>query len=211
VRQLIGALGHERCILVAHDWGGAIAWNIANQRPELTKRLMIVNSPHPVLYARELTHNPEQQAASAYMNFLIRPDAEELLRANGYERLFKFLALRDAEQGWLTEDMKRKYREVWRAGLTGGLNYYRANSLHDGLEVPPIEVPTMHVCEMLTIDVPTLVLWGMQDTALLPELVEGLDEYVPQLDLQRVPDASHWIIHEQPLLVADRLAAFLHS
>ena len=62
---------------------------------------------------------------------------------------------------------------------------------------------------MLTVDLPTLVLWGMKDVALLPSLVEGLDEYVPDLTLEKVDDASHWIVHEQPQLVADRLARFL--
>jgi pimeloyl-ACP methyl ester carboxylesterase len=65
--------------------------------------------------------------------------------------------------------------------------------------------------EMLTVDIPTLVLWGMQDTALLPELVEGLDAYIPRLTVRRVPDASHWIVHEKPQLVAQELAAFLRA
>ena len=73
--------------LVAHDWGGAVAWNAANQHPELMRRLMIVNSPHPGTFLRELQNNPEQQAASAYMNFLIRPDAEELLAEDDFRRV----------------------------------------------------------------------------------------------------------------------------
>jgi pimeloyl-ACP methyl ester carboxylesterase len=62
---------------------------------------------------------------------------------------------------------------------------------------------------MLTVDLPTLVLWAMDDAALLPSLVDGLDEYIPRLTLERVPDASHWIVHERPAFVAGRLAAFL--
>jgi pimeloyl-ACP methyl ester carboxylesterase len=78
--------------LVAHDWGGAVAWNLANQQPQLIKRLAIVNSPHPGTFLRELKTNPKQQAASAYMNFLIRPDAEALLAENDFARMWPFFS-----------------------------------------------------------------------------------------------------------------------
>ena len=106
-------------------------------------------------------------------------------------------------------DLKAQYRAVWDASLTGGLNYYRASPLRPPREgdeaVSQLSLPR----EMLTVDIPTLVIWGMQDPALLPELVEGLDEYVAQLDLKKVPDASHWIVHEQPQRVVRHLAEFL--
>jgi pimeloyl-ACP methyl ester carboxylesterase len=143
------------------------------------------------------------------MNFLIRPDAEQMLRENGYERLFKFLALKDASRSWLTEDLKRKYREVWDMSLTGGLNYYRATPLRpprpDDPAAAAVEIPR----EQLTVDVPTFVLWGMDDIALPPQLVDGLDDYVRDLTLERVPGATHWIVHERPQFVAERLGAFL--
>ena len=195
--------------LVAHDWGGASAWTIANRLPQLIRKLAIINSPHPGTFLRELKSSPKQQQASAYMNFLIRPDAEQLLRENGYERLFKFLDLKGADSTWLTEDMKRQYREVWEMSLTGGLNYYRASSLRpprpDDAAAAAMDVPR----ESLTVGVPTLVLWGMDDVALPPELVDGLDEYVHDLTRVRVPGATHWIIHERPRFVAERLGAFL--
>ena len=76
IAALIQLEGAPLECLVAHDWGGAVAWNMANQLPHLMKRLAIINSPHPGTFLRELQSNPKQQAASAYMNFLIRPDAE---------------------------------------------------------------------------------------------------------------------------------------
>ena len=84
IAALIEQLGAPLEALVAHDWGGAVAWNFAVQHPQRLRRLVIVNSPHPATFLRELQHNPAQQAASAYMNFLCRPDAE---RAAGRERL----------------------------------------------------------------------------------------------------------------------------
>ncbi|MBC5764852.1 alpha/beta fold hydrolase [Ramlibacter albus] len=191
--------------LVAHDWGGAVAWNLANQHPELAKRLAIINSPHPGTFLRELKTNPRQQAASAYMDFLIRPDSETLLRANDYERMWGFFS-RDGADAWMTDELKAKYREVWDLSLEGGCNYYRASPLRPSTAAG-IEIPL----EMLTIDIPTFVLWGMEDRALPPELVEGLGDYIPDLELERVPGASHWIVHEQPALVMQRLGAFLNK
>lgn len=198
--------------LVAHDWGGAVAWNMANQHPQLMRQLAIINSPHPGTFLRELQASPEQQAASAYMNFLIRPDAEVLLAQDDYRRLWAFFTNMGAVDGpyaWLTEELKAQYREVWSQGLTGALNYYRASPLRppraEDAGAAAITLPA----SMLEILVPTLVLWGMQDIALPPGLIDGLENYIPDLTLERIADASHWLVHEQPDLVAKHLSAFL--
>jgi pimeloyl-ACP methyl ester carboxylesterase len=195
--------------LVAHDWGGASAWSVANKMPQLMKKLAIINSPHPGKFLEGLKSSPTQQKASSYMNFLIRPDAEELLRDNDYHRLFKFLTIEGVDSSWLTEGLKQKYREVWDASLTGNLNYYRASMLRPPREgdaaAASVDVPK----ESFTVDIPTFVMWGLNDPALPNELIEGLDEYISDLTLERVPGATHWIIHERPQFVAERLEAFL--
>jgi pimeloyl-ACP methyl ester carboxylesterase len=198
VEALVGQLGGPVDLLVAHDWGGAVAWNLAAARPEAMRRLMIVNSPHPATFLRELRANPAQQRASAYMNFLCRPDAEALLCADGYARLWPFFE-RMGGAAWLTPEMREHYREVWACGLTGGLNYYRASPLRpvgpDGSDtLAGVELPDA----LVTVGVPTTVLWGLEDHALLPRLLDGLERWVPQLEVLRVPGASHWIVHEQP-------------
>jgi len=200
--------GAPLACLVAHDWGGAVAWGLANRAPQLLQRLAIVNSPHPGTFLRALQHSAAQQQASAYMNFLVRPDAEALLREDDYRRLFGFFTHWGPAQ-WLTPALKAQYRAVWDRSLTGGLNYYRASPLRPPSAGDPGACAISLPRELLTVDVPTLVLWGMQDAALLPELVEGLADYVPRLALHEVPDASHWIVHEQPALVARRLQEFL--
>lgn len=200
--------GAPLACLVAHDWGGAVAWNFANQHPALARKLAILNSPHPGTFLRALRASPAQQQASQYMNFLIRPDAEELLREDGYRRLWKFFTSWGGAP-WLTDAVKEQYRQVWDRSLTGGLNYYRASPLRPARAEDPAASAVTLPREMLTVDVPTLVLWAMEDAALLPELVDGLEEYVPQLTLEKVPGASHWIVHERPQFVAERLAAFL--
>ena len=203
--------------LVAHDWGGAVAWNFAVQRRALLKRLVIVNSPHPATFLRELQHSPAQQAASAYMNFLCRPDAAELLSANDFARMWPFLTRLGSTGatpvggGWLTDAVKAQYRAVWSAGLQGGLNYYRASPLRppsaDDRSLMSLAFPP----EFVTVKVPTLVIWGEADVALPPALLDGLEDYVPQMRVVRVPDATHWIIHEQPALVAREIEAALRA
>lgn len=208
IAALVEIEGAPLACLVAHDWGGAVAWNFANQLPRLARRLAIVNSPHPGTFLRALQSSPAQQRASEYMNFLIRPDAEALLREDDYRRLWKILE-GSGTGGWLTDTVKAQYRAVWDQGLDGGLNYYRASPLRPPRPEDPAAAAVTLPREMLTVDIPTLVLWATEDVALLPELVEGLDEYVRDLTLEKVPGASHWIVHEQPRLVAQRLAAFL--
>lgn len=208
IAALIATEGGPLECLAAHDWGGAVAWNLANQRPDLMRRLAILNSPHPGTFLRDLQRDPRQQAASAYMNFLVRPDAEQLLREDGYRRLWAFFTQWGGAP-WLTDAVRQQYCEVWDASLTGGLNYYRASPLRPPRPDEPAAASIALPREMLTIDVPTLVLWGMKDVALLPSLLDGLQQYVPRLTVDKIDDASHWIVHEQPALVADRLARFL--
>ncbi|MBG9389681.1 alpha/beta fold hydrolase [Caenimonas aquaedulcis] len=207
IAALIAIEGAPLECLVAHDWGGAVAWNLANQLPQLTRRLAIINSPHPGTFLRELKSNPRQQAASAYMNFLIRPDAEAILREDDYRRMWKFFG--EESRTWLTDAVKQQYRDVWDASLTGGCNYYRASPLRPPRPEDPGAAAVTLPREMLTVDLPTLVLWAMEDVALPPELIDGLGDYVADLTLEKVEGATHWIIHERPAFVAQRLGAFL--
>lgn len=198
-------------VLVAHDWGGAFGWGYANQHPDKLGKLVIINSPHPGTFMRELQNNPAQQAASAYMNFLARPDAETLLSADDYRRMWPFFELMKAGAdgfGWLTEDVKNQYREVWDAGLTGACNLYRVTPLKPPMPGQPSQIPTLPR-ERLTVSAPTLVLWAMDDAALLPGLLDGLDDYVPDLDIRKIPGATHWIVHEQSQRVAAEIEAFV--
>jgi pimeloyl-ACP methyl ester carboxylesterase len=208
VEALIQQTGGPVDLLVAHDWGGAVAWNLAAIRPELMKRLLIINSPHPATFLRELRSNPAQQAASAYMNFLCRPDAEALLAENDFARLWPFFE-RMGGQAWLTDALRARYREVWGMGLTGGLNLYRASPLRPPSKADPRVDQALQAVQLpdaMTVSrVPTAVLWGEGDHALLPGLLDGLERWVPDLHLTRVPEASHWIVHEQPQRVVDEI------
>ena len=197
--------------LIAHDWGGAVAWTFAAQQPQRLKRLVIINSPHPATFLRDLQHDPKQQSASAYMNFLCRPDAERLLAENDFARLwpmFTNMGAADASRvggGWLTEGVRNQYREVWSRGLTGGCNYYRASPLRpptaQDASVMKIEFPN----EFVTVQLPTLVIWAEDDIALPVGLLDGLEAFVPAMRLVRVPGATHWIVHERPQFIASEI------
>ena len=202
--------GQALAALVAHDWGGAVAWNLANQHPDRLQRLVIINSPHPGSFLRDLQSNPAQHAASAYMNFLIRPDAADLLAANDYQRLWGFFnTLANGPATWLDEPMKDRYRAHWSHGLQGGLNYYRASPLRPPRSDDPAASAITLPDAMLRIDVPTLVIWGLQDKALLPCLLDGLGQHIPHLQLHTLDNASHWVVHEQPAVVKAYISGFL--
>lgn len=197
--------------LVAHDWGGAFGWGLANAMPHKLGKLVIINSPHPGTFTRELKTRPAQQKASAYMNFLAQPEAEELLSADDFKRMWPFFTSMKAGAdgfGWLTEDVKNQYREVWAMGLTGACNLYRVTPMKPPLPGASVDaIPTLPR-ERLMVEAPTLVLWALDDTALLPGLLEGLEDYVPKLEIKKVPNATHWIVHEQPRFVAQEIEAF---
>lgn len=204
IEQALGTQG-TLAALIAHDWGGALAWGLANQRPDLMQKLLIINSPHPATLLRELQNSPEQYEASLYMNFLARPDAPALLAENDFARLWPFLT--SAQSHWLTEDVKNQYRSLWRQGLHGGCNYYAASPLKPDANIHQLTLPS----QMFNIEVPTRILWGMQDRALRPALLEGLEKYIADLSIRRIADASHWITHEQPVLVQQWMTESLQT
>ncbi|CAH0347819.1 alpha/beta fold hydrolase [Aquabacterium sp. CECT 9606] len=209
VLGLIRTLGAPATALIAHDWGGAIAWGLAAMAPQMMERLVILNAPHPALFMKALRHDPAQQAASEYMNLLRRPGVEAYLQADDFAKMWSFFE-RFGRADWLTPELREQYRQAWSAGLSGPLNYYRASPLH------PPTAPTdavMHLTlpeAMLHVNIPTTVIWGEADMALPPSLLDGLEAYVPDLHITRVPQATHWIVHEEPAAVIHALQAALN-
>ena len=211
IRALAEHLGYKKFILVAHDWGGGVAWQFAIRHPEYLEKLIIINAVHPVTFMRELRDNPAQQKASQYILVYRTPEAEDILEKNNYAVLVSSLLKDGIEQGYFIEEDRKAYIEAWSqpGALTGGLNYYRAAHLgsftgesDDSLSADP---------SLFTVAVPTLVIWGEKDKWLLTGNLEGLKKYVPNLTIKRIPDGSHWVIHEKPGLVNSYIREFIEG
>ena len=213
----VRALAHElssgkKFVLAGHDWGGAVAWSFAIAHPEMLEKLVIVNAPHPVVFARLLAADPAQQKASQYMLMFRGGEAEKTLSDQNYAMLVNIVLGAGLKSGIFTEEDKVAYLKAWSqpGALTGGLNYYRANRVG-----PPSPDGTPSGGNFaidpaaLTVKVPTLVIWGEKDIALLPQNLDGLDQFVPDLTVKRIPDGSHWVIHEKPTEVNGMIRDFL--
>jgi pimeloyl-ACP methyl ester carboxylesterase len=212
VAGLVRALGRERCTLVAHDWGGAIAWSVAIAHPALVERLVILNAPHAVPFARALASDAGQIAASAYMNWLRREGSEAKLAENGFKRLEGFLT-KFGGGAWFDDAAREAYHAAWSqpGALAGSVNWYRASPLHPATESEPGASGLALDPAAFVVKVPTLVIWGERDVALLPVLLDGLDELVPALRIVRLPQATHWVAHEAPARVIEEIRAFLDN
>jgi pimeloyl-ACP methyl ester carboxylesterase len=207
LRAVIATLGAPVHAVVAHDWGGALAWSLAAQSPELMRKLVILNAPHTLAFAHALAHDPEQIAASQYMNFLRSPGSEAVLAQNQFQYLCEFADLQ-------TEEEKAIYRACWSLGLTGACNLYRASPLHpdeaggaasSGIASLSVQLKP----EDFAVRVPTQVIWGDADTALRPVLLQGLRSFVPDLRVHLVKGASHWLARTHVAKVNHVLREFL--
>jgi epoxide hydrolase 4 len=210
IAGFIDALSADPVVLVGHDWGGAIAWLVAMRSPRLVRKLVIINAPFPATFARELAHNPAQRAASQYMNALRDPGAEKRILAQDFAGFERALTGMGPPAHWYTPELAARYREAWRrpGALTAALNYYRATPLRPALPgedwTPPIPPR-----EAMRVQVPTLVLWGMRDDAVLPGCLDGLDGYVDDLTVVRLPEGSHWVSAEHPGKVNAAIRGFI--
>jgi len=210
--------GGQKFDLVGHDWGGALAWAFAIAHPERVRKLVIVNAPHPAIFARLLASNADQQSASQYMLMFRTAGAEAMLSANNYAALVGAVLGDLLKTGAFHEADKDAYLKAWSqpGALTGGLNYYRAN--HLGPPVPSEMAGAIGASgnvapdpALMMVKVPTLVIWGEKDTALTAHNLEGLDRFVPDLTVKRIPDGSHWVIHEKPAEVNGYIREFVRQ
>ena len=208
---LVDALDLPEFALVGHDWGGAISWSAALRDDARLKRLAIINAPHPVIFQKSLIENSDQRAASQYISAFRSRMFEKAAKAMGYEALFEKSFSRHVDLGIIPEAERRQYIAEWSqpGGLTAMLNWYRASKIM----VPPpgvtLPLPQWLLGAFPKVMVPTLVIWGMQDKALLPLQLDGLDELVDDLSIVRLPDVGHFAPWEAGDKVAAALKPFL--
>lgn len=204
----VEALGYQHAIVVGHDWGGAIGWYMAAAHPDMLRAFVAVNAVHPVVFTREFRTNPAQRAASEYIDLFRQPDAENRLAENGYSYLLDMFGTEAGRPDWLTDTLRDEYLQAWsRPGaLAGGLGYYRATS---ATSAPPQPASASASARSMDVDIPVLVIWGEKDKFLLPGNLDGLEQHVRQLSIERLPDASHWIVHEHPDQIARLIRTFV--
>lgn len=204
VSELIRALGHERAMIVGHDWGGAVAWMLAILYPECVERLVVMNLPHPILMGRSLLTNPLQMLRSIYMAFFQLPLLPEaLISANNFAALdYMLRGTAFRKEAFSDEDIER-YKEALRqpGALTAMLNWYRAMGSN-------LVTMLRQSGRGMRVTAPTMLIWGEQDPALGVELTYGTQEFVPDLRICYIKESAHWVQQEQPELVNTYLLEF---
>jgi len=197
---LIGALGHERATVIAHDWGGAVAWRLAMDYPRAVERLVILNAPHPVAFAQALATDWSQRLKSWYIAFFQVPWLPEALLSLSplaSARLF-FRATAVRRAAFSEADLEVMAAALAQPGaLSAMIDWYRAAFRYrPARRARPIEAPT-------------LLLWAEQDVALGRSLTQGLERWVPDLEIHYIAGCGHWVQNEAPAEVNARLLDFL--
>jgi epoxide hydrolase 4 len=201
VLGIIEATGLQTVSLVGHDWGGIVAWWIAMHQPERLKNLAILNAPHPYNMKQTLQRDLKQVFRSLYALFFQFPRIPEAwLRNNDWELLIRGM-LKNSNPGAFDEEDIDYYRQAWwrKGAITAMLNYYRANFRY------PIIFP-----QKIDIHIPTLVIWGAQDNALIKSLAQASIDLCATGRLEIFEGATHWVQHEEFERVNELLVGFLH-
>lgn len=213
MRALIDEVSPDKpVILCGHDWGASIAYALAMRHPARISHLVIANGVHPLCFQKALFDGGAQAAASQYIHLLRAEGSEEILSANRFEKLLA-LFQQFSSAPWLTDKTRDAYRASWsEAGaLSAMLNWYRGTPM----VVPPKGAPAQDfpigddMRAKFYIPMPHLLLWGEKDTALLPSTHEELPKFCANLSVCETENAGHWILHEEPDWVAQRMIEFL--
>lgn len=194
VAELIQSLTDKPCVLVGHDWGAVIAWAVAMTRPELLRKLVIMNVPHPAAIVREVKRSNKQKLKLVYQLFFQLPVLPEL-----FMRVFGRTLLKKAAR--FTPEQIDTYTKQWRGNLTPMLNYYRATPKSRGEMRKAFR----------RIDTPTLILWGAYEPVFNATTLEDLGEWVSDVRIERIPRAGHFVQTDAPDRVSQLLIEFARA
>ncbi|TCK98987.1 pimeloyl-ACP methyl ester carboxylesterase [Shimia isoporae] len=201
-------------VVVGHDWGSAVAYGLAFRFPELVSHLVIANGVHPGPFQRAMAAGGRQTEASQYISDLRAEGKEHELVRDEHAAIFDIFN-KHMDMGWMTPARRDAYRKAWGDvdGVRAMLNWYRASPLKlakPGEPIPPEDLPDLPK-EALRVSMPHLLIWGMNDSALLPESYEGLEAYCDDLTIEEIENADHWILHQRAADVAARIRRFLEA
>jgi len=209
---LADALEVENFTVIGHDWGGAIAWGVAlgGQHTRVT-RTVIANAPHPAIFQKLLYTHPGQREASQYITGFRDPANDQLIRERGLTGLMlqevkwdRPEAMRPEERAILLKDWED------RDSAFGMINYYRASQMVVPSMDEPFELPSDFAAPNLPkLTIPTLVIWALDDLALPPENLEGMDEIIDPLTIELVPNCGHFVPWEASDKVIEAMENFL--
>jgi epoxide hydrolase 4 len=202
VADLILALGADSATVAGHDWGGVLAWLLAMQHPERVERLVVLNAPHPIRFLKGL-RSPRQLRRSWYiLAFQLPWLPERLLAARDFRALRRALGRQPNRPGAFTaQDIDRYVAAAAQPGaLRAAINYYRA-AVRANLVA---QVQTLR-----RVDIPTLIIWGDQDRYLGRALAEPDRGWVPDVRVERIAEASHWVQADAPERVNQLMVDFL--
>jgi pimeloyl-ACP methyl ester carboxylesterase len=199
---LFDASGAAKLTLVAHDWGGAIAWLFAINRVRPVERLVVMNLPHPICFAEALKAWPQRRRSWYMAAFQVPWLPERILTANdaaAVRRAFRSMAVDKAR---FPDEVLDVYAAAAQApgAATAMINWYRAAARHRG---------AMRLSNGGQVAAPTLIVWGEEDTALGLETLRGTERFVADLTIRRLPGVSHWVQQEAPEAVNAILAEWL--
>ena len=213
VFQLADALDIDTFTVLGHDWGGAIAWGtaIAGQMNGRVTRAVIANAPHPAVFQKLLYTNPHQRESSQYMRGFRDPKNDALVREMGLAGILLQEIKWDSGDVMEPEERAELLKD-WqdRDAAFAMLNWYRASPI----DIPPLDAPYELPAgwsppPLPNLTIPTLVVWGMNDLALPPENLEGLDEIIDDLTVVEVPGSGHFVPWEAPGEVNAAIEDFL--
>ncbi len=211
VFALADALGLERFTLAAHDWGGAVGWAAALRHPDRIERLIIANAPHPYIFQKMLVENRDQRAASQYIRAFRDEALEQRISDNGLEWFFAHSFMRFLKDEQVSAEERAIYLEQWSqpGALTAMFNWYRASPMTVPSMDQDVPRPAFLDAPFPRLEMPVLIVWGMEDKALLPCMLDGLDPLVSDLTIARIEGAGHFVPWEAPAAVTAALQDWL--
>lgn len=206
----VDAKGAQKMHVLGHDWGSAVAYYMSIAAPHRVETLTILNGAHYVTFQRALILDAAQAAASAYIHKLKAEGSEKDFAKDDFAKLFRLITYR-TDSSWLDDAQKEAFKTEWsRPGrLRAMIDWYRKSKLKVPLKGEPLpEMPDFGDLAQFIVTVPHLLVWGKNDPALLPVTTKGLEDFAPDLTREVIDDAGHWLHHQRPKEVADKIFAW---